>query len=74
MAGQKTLISEAEGVELIRNDLVNNGAVVATVFYITTLRSPETRQFATKNEAENAFAVEVAMCRDSDFVQSRLRY
>ena len=73
MAGRKTVISAAEGVELVRNDLVNDGNVVATVFYMTTLRSPETKHFGDSNEAEKAFADEVAICRQSDFVQSRLR-
>ncbi len=72
MAGEKQIIAHEEGVELWRNDLVHGGAVLATNFFMTTLRSPERPGFSNELAARAAFDKEVEASRASSLVQQRL--
>ncbi|GAB7554417.1 hypothetical protein NRB_39290 [Novosphingobium sp. 11B] len=72
MPSEKTLLRHDEGVELWRTDLISNGEVLESAFFLKSLRTPEAPAFGTEREAEAAFAMEVASSRASELVQLRL--
>ena len=72
MASVKQTLDHSEGVQLEEISLQNDGTVVEKAYLIRTLRSPETWSFATLGEARSRFDEEVSICKDNQFVQSRL--
>jgi hypothetical protein len=73
MASRKTVVRSADcGVTLWKTELMADGAVAATAYYLESLRTPEKPAFNSLAEADAAWLKEVELSEASDFVAQRL--
>ena len=72
MATEKTLLASKVGVELWQTNLIHDGMVVESAFFLKSLRTPESPAYASEVEARRAFDEEVKLSEASEFVQKRL--
>lgn len=72
MSTEKVLIDAEEGVQLWKTDLMHEGGVTETAYFVRTLRTPESDSFTDEAQARKAYEREVELSKNSDFVQRRL--
>jgi hypothetical protein len=72
MASERRVLERAEGVSLEEVSLRHDGSIAARVYFVKTLRSPETWDFQDEGEARTRFDDEVTVCRSDLLVQRRL--